>query len=140
MGPSRKPYRYLDHTADLGIEVRGETLSALLANTGRAIFETQIFGRLRADKKKSINIQSDSLEDLFIDWCRELLYNFSVHGFMPRDYEISIEDFSIHAHLRGDVYDEKRHRIRIEIKNPTYHELAIEKREKGFRARIIFDV
>jgi SHS2 domain-containing protein len=140
MARAPKPYRYLDHTADLGVEVSGKTLPELLANTGRAIFETQIHGKLRTHKEKSINLQSDSLEDLFIDWCRELLYNFSVHGFIPRDYEISVEDFAIHANLRGDIYDAKRHRVRIEIKNPTYHNLAIEKIEDGFCARIIFDV
>ncbi|MGB7054136.1 MAG: archease [bacterium] len=140
MARAPKSYRYLDHTADLGIEVRGKTMPELLANAGRAIFETQIHGKLRTDKEKSFRVKSDSLEDLFIDWCRELLYNFSVHGFIPSEYEISVEDFSIHAHLRGDAYDAKRHRVRMEIKNPTYHGLAIEKEENGFCARIIFDV
>ena len=135
-----KPYRYLDHTADLGIEVVGKTLSELLANTGRAIFETQICGKIKTNKEKAMHVKSDSLEDVFMDWCRELLYNFSVNGFIPKNYEISVKDFSIHAQLRGDVYDTKRHRIRMEIKNPTYHDLTIEKNEEGFLARIIFDV
>lgn len=140
MARMKKPYRYIDHTADLGVEVVGADIIDLFANVGRAIFETQIRGKLKSDKEKSIVIQGESLEDLFIDWCRELLYNFSVDGFIPSDYQIRIKGYSLRAQLQGDLYDPKRHRIRIEIKNPTYHNLEIEKDEKGFRARIIFDV
>ena len=140
MSRAPKSYRYLDHTADLGIEVSGKDLPRLLANTGRAIFETQIKGKIRNDRVKKITVQSESLEDLLVDWCRELLFNFSVKGFIPRDYDISIKTYTLHARLRGDRYDAKRHRVRIEIKNPTYHELAIEQNDKGLHARIIFDV
>ena len=140
MARSRKSYRYLDHTADLGIEVSGKTIPKLLENVGLAIFETQIRGKIRRDKEQSVRLKSDSMEDLFIDWCRELLYYFSVHAFIPCDYDISVEDLSLHAHLRGDTFDAARHHIRIEIKNPTYHDLKVEKNEQGFLARIIFDV
>lgn len=93
-----------------------------------------------AEKECSIKLHGESLDDLFIDWCRELLYNFSVHGFIPVDYDVSVEGFTLRAHLHGDVYDAKRHRVKLEIKNPTYHKFAIEKRRDGLRARIIFDV
>ena len=140
MPRTTKPYRYLDHTADLGIEVSGTTISHLLENIGRAIFETQIRGKIKADTERSFVLKSDSIEDLFIDWCRELLYYFSVHAFIPCDYDIVVEDLSLHAHLRGDTFDSTRHHVRIEIKNPTYHDLRIEKNDQGFLARIIFDV
>ena len=135
-----KPYRYLDHTADLGLEVSGKTLAELFANTGRAIFETQISGKVKTDKKKSITLQSESIEDLYLDWCRELLFDFSVESFIPAHYDVSIQDFGLEARLRGDRYDPKRHHVRIEIKNPTYHDLSITKNAGIFRARIIFDV
>jgi SHS2 domain-containing protein len=140
MASMKKPYRYLDHTADLGIEVWGANIAEMFANVGRAIFETQVSGKLKSNKEKSIVLQCESLEDLFIDWCRELLYNFSVNSFIPSDYQICIEGYSLRAQMRGDLYDPKRHRIRIEIKNPTYHGLKVKKNEEGFRARIIFDV
>jgi len=140
MARMKKPYRYIDHTADLGVEVLGVDITDLFANVGRAIFETQVRGKLKSDNEKSIVIQGESLEDLFIDWCRELLYNFSVDGFIPANYQICIKGYSLQAKLHGDLYDPKRHRIRIEIKNPTYHNLQIEKDDQGFRAKIIFDV
>jgi SHS2 domain-containing protein len=136
----KKPFRYLDHTADLGIEVFGENLNALFTNIGKAIFETQIQGKVRARKEKSMSIKSESLEDLFIDWCRELLYDFSVSSFIPCEYTISIENLSLHAQMRGDDFDPTRHQVKLEIKNPTYHKLSVKKQDDNYCARIIFDV
>lgn len=136
----KKPYRYLDHTADLGIEIWGKDLDDLFVNIGRAIFETQVRGTIRADAKRSIEVRSDSLEDLAIDWCRELLYAFAVQGFMPREYDLHVRDNSLRADLRGDEFDPRRHRVKLEIKNPTYHDLSVEEIDRGYKARIIFDV
>lgn len=135
-----KDYQYLDHTADLGIEVHGQTLEALFRNIGIAIFETQLSGELKEKEEESIVLSSDSCEELFVDWCRELLYNFSVKGFIPKNYNISITDFSLRAELQGDKLDIKRHTIKTEIKNVTYHDLQIGKLNDHYQARVIFDV
>lgn len=140
MNAMGKPYRYIEHTADLGIEVVGTTLEDLLINTGTAIFETQITGSIEEKKEITISITAESLEDLLIDWCRELLYNFSVHGFIPREYFVSLNKMRLKARLCGDVFDEKRHKTKLEIKNPTYHNLHIKKTDAGYQATIIFDV
>jgi len=136
----RKPYRYIDHTADLGIEVWAKSAEELFINIGQAIFETQIAGDVRADLERHITLQAGSLEELFVDWCRELLYNFSVEGFIPATYDVEITGLSLDAHLRGDAFDLKCHRVKIEIKNPTYHNLMIKGERNGIRAKIIFDV
>lgn len=135
-----KNYRYLDHTADLGIEVHGKTLEKLFANIGIAIFDTQISGELRDKEELYIVLSNDSREELFMDWCRELLYNFSVKGFIPKKYRISIKDLSLQALLLGDKLNLKRHSIKTEIKNVTYHDLEICKINDLYRARVIFDV
>lgn len=133
-------YKYIDHTADLGIEVYGKTLKELFINIGKAIFETQISGKIEKKKEIKIKIKSESIEDMFIDWCRELLYNFSVKGFIPQNYEISIKDLSLTANLSGDIFASNRHKIKIEIKNPTYHNLELKKTNEHYQATIIFDV
>ncbi|KPJ72461.1 hypothetical protein AMJ52_06260 [candidate division TA06 bacterium DG_78] len=135
-----KYYEYIDHTADLGIRVYGKTRQDLCINIARAIFETQIEGEIEPVKKMNIVITSESQEDLLIDWCRELLYNFSVHGFIPKTYEISIKNTSLTAHLVGDTFDAQRHTVQLEIKNVTYHDFRIEKKGEYYQVSIIFDV
>lgn len=136
----KKPYHYLDHTADLGVEICGQGLEDLFQNIGRAIFETQIIGAIREDKKQKIELTSDTLDDLVIDWCRELLYIFSVKGFIPKEYKLRIKDNLLQAHLSGDRFDAKRHRIKIEIKTPTYHDFLLQEENGNYKTRIIFDV
>jgi SHS2 domain-containing protein len=135
-----KNYQYLDHTADLGIEVQGKTLEELFENIGIAIFETQIAGTVRAVETRNIELFNDLLEELFVDWCRELLYDFAVYGFIPKIYEISIENKKLRARLQGESLDLKRHKIKTEIKNVTYHDLTIRKINDHFQATVIFDV
>lgn len=137
---SMTPYRFLDHTADLGIEVTGSSLNELFTVIGTVIFELQVKGPLEDRKSVTITCSSDSLEDLFVDWCRELLYNFAVRGFIPNTYNITLHDHSLTAHLRGDVFDTDRHSIKTEIKNVTYHDLCVEQTDTGYRATAVFDV
>lgn len=135
-----RPYRYLDHTADLGIEVNGATFEELLVNVGKAIFETQIKGTVRLHETATVKIKADSREDLFMDWCRELLYLFSVRHFIPARYILDLRKLSLTATLNGDIFDPERHTVRIEIKNPTYHNFQIEELPEHLSATIIFDV
>jgi SHS2 domain-containing protein len=133
-------YRYLDHTADLGVEIEADTLEALFITAGRAIFETQIRGPVALDREIVFELNAESLEDLFIDWCRELLYRFSVQGFIPHQYNLAIAGFRLKAVIKGGSFDPAQHAVKLEIKNPTYHDLKIEKLPDLYRATIVFDV
>lgn len=133
-------YRYIDHTADLGIDVSGTSFEDLLVTIARSIFETQIAGSFEKKESKTIECTGDSLEDLLVDWCRELLYHFQVHGFIPVTYMIKRNDLHISAQVDGDIYDHIRHSIKTDIKNVTYHNLSIEKTAQGYRTIVIFDI
>lgn len=133
------PYRYLDHTADLGLEITSASLTDLFADTGRAIFETQVAGPMLEDQERTFTLSAGSLEDLFLDWCRELIYNFSVGGFVPRTYDLKIQDLTLRAKIRGGLFDPEKNKVKLEIKNPTYHKLKVEKITDGYRATIILD-
>ena len=105
----KKSYKYIDHTADLGIQVSGSKFEALLINIGKALFETQIRGIVKSIKEVALHVKSDTRDELFIDWCRELLYLFSVDHFIPKEYTIDLADLSLSANLKGDIFDPKRH-------------------------------
>jgi len=133
-------YRYIDHTADLGIEVSGTSFEDLLVTIARSIFETQIKGRLEKKESKTIHCRGDSREDLLVDWCRELLYLNQVHGFIPMTYTITRHNLRLSAEVKGDIFDGTRHSIKTEIKNVTYHDLSIIRNDRGYCTTVIFDV
>ena len=137
---ARKKFEYLNHTADLGIRVFGSTVEELFINTAQAIFEIQISGKLVVKQEIEIAVEAENLEELLIDWCRELLYNFSVHRFIPMNYDISLQQLKLSARINGDLLDLKRHKIKTDIKNVTYHNLTVKKQKNGYEATIVFDV
>lgn len=134
-------YKYINHTADLGIEVEANSIEEVFIDVAKGIFEIQINGKVFKKKELEFKIESNSLEELLIEWCRELIYNFSVKGFIPAEYRIEITpDYGLKADLKGDIFDNKRHKIKLEVKNATYHNLSIQKINDIYKARVIFDV
>lgn len=134
------PWRYLDHTADLGLEIEGQTLAGLFVNTGRAIFATMVRGPVTGDRAVSFRLAADSREDLLLEWCRELLYRFSVKNYVPCRYDVRITGLKLTARLRGGRFDPGRHAVKMEIKNATYHHLKVTGSSGCFKAVIVFDV
>ena len=49
-------------------------------------------------------------------------------------------EWSLEAAVRGEKFDPQRHRVKIEIKTPTYHMFSITQDANGYKATVIFDV
>ncbi len=134
-------YRYINHTADIGFEIYGRDLKELFKNAAFALFDnmTELRNVQRREKRRVI-LSSDTLQELFLDWLRELLFIFSTEFFIPKEIEmITLKQKRLEAELSGEVFDKKRHKIKIEIKNPTYHMFSFKKIPEGYTARVIFD-
>jgi SHS2 domain-containing protein len=141
LGRGRK-YRFLDHTADLGILVYGRDLEELFANAGEAFFDIITdLRRVREDTEKTIRVESSSLEDLMVNWLGELLYLHDVDGLLFKSFSIDeLRDGTMKARARGEPFQEERHFIKTEIKAVTYHQLQVKEERGRWMARIIFDV
>jgi SHS2 domain-containing protein len=137
-------YQLLEHTADLKVEIYGRDLNELFVNAAFMIFDVMLeLERVAPVEVQTVAIKSADLAELFLDWLRELLYLFSVRGFVPGRVEIeqlAAEPALIKAVLAGETYDPGRHGLKIEIKTPTYHQYALERVPDGYRATVIFDV
>ncbi len=135
-------YKYLDHTSDLGVEIYGKNLNELFSNGLFAIFDNILdLETVEVNETKEINIASQSLEELLFDWFRELLFIFATEFFVAKEVkEIKIENNQLFAIITGEKFDKCRHRIKIEIKTPTYHMFSIQKNDAGYKATVIFDV
>ncbi len=143
------PYRLLDHTADLYVEIYGRDLPELFSNAALMLFDTMLeLQKVREVIQEEVEINSPDLEELFLDWLRELLYRFATRGFVITRAEITALDpqrAQLRAKIHGETYDPQRHGLKIEIKTPTYHHFAIERttlpdNTPGYTARLVFDV
>lgn len=137
-----KKYRLLDHTADIGLEAWGDTKEEALAATVEAMFDLIVDNEsVSAREEKKIAAGGVDTSDMLINLLREALYLFHGKSWLCKICEImEVNEEKISARLLGEPYDEKKHQLKMEIKAVTYHTLKIEKRENGWRARVIFDV
>lgn len=135
-------YEVLDHTADLKIEVKGATLSDLYINAGRALFDLIAAFEDRAEEDYiSICVSGEDEADLLVNWLRELLYLFNGKELLMNSIVIlSLENLTLTARVGVISHDPNELEIDYEIKAVTYHQARVERRSRGFVARVIFDL
>jgi len=137
-----KKYKIFDHTADLGIEIVGDTPAHLFENAVLAMADlTADTSRVKAMQTKVIKASGTDWDDLWVNFLREILYTINGERFLIKDGRIrQIDDALVTVELRGESFDPDRHRIKTEIKAVTYHQAAIKNVEHGWQGRVILDV
>jgi SHS2 domain-containing protein len=137
-----KDYEFIEHTADIGIRVKGKELVALFRNAALAMFD------IAAQKKESqagkktrikIGLKAGNLDELFVNWLNELLSLSATKYLIFSDFQINKLDKTI---LEAVAIGENiaNYKINTEIKAATYHQLKLEEDKTGWQAEIIFDV
>ena len=137
-----KRFDIFDHTADIGIIVRGETLKALFENAGKGFFH--LITDLRKVKRRierRVNIKGESLDRLMVDWLSELLYLHDVENLLFRGFEVdSVGEDGLKAIVKGEPFQEGIHVIKTEVKAVTYHQIEVRQENGRWRAQIILDL
>ena len=138
-----KPYEYLEHTADMGLLVRGENLSELLRNAARGLFETMAVVNT-IDEIVSIEIQltAESVEELFVTWLDELIFRHETEEIFFKRADIHrCSETEMSASVYGESVNFDKHEVYTEIKSVTYHQLEVlQKSDGNWRAQVIFDL
>jgi SHS2 domain-containing protein len=139
---SQQRYRVFDHTADLGLEIYGTDEKELFLNAAFAVFDTMTeLDHVSAHEKRHFSVEGSDREDLLINFLREILYMYNGEGFLLKDSSISdIGNRHVIGTVRGEVFDPEKHRIKMEIKAVTYHQIEVGKTPHGWKGRVIFDV
>ncbi|MFH0960798.1 MAG: archease [Pseudomonadota bacterium] len=137
-------WKLLEHPADIRIEVYGKSAEQVFVNSAVAMTSI-ITGTTEHPPKlssKKLVLVSDSLQDLLVDWLRELLFLLTVERFVFCDASLKIDETNpIEAIVLGYFVEfPDQFRDGVEIKGVTYHGLLFEKTCDGFVAQVIFDV
>ena len=132
-------FEILEHEADVGLSISGKTLEELFKNAALALFSliTDI-EHVEATTTRNIYISGDG--GLLIVFLNELLYVLDTERFLVKDLSVSIEGERLEACVQGEIFDEKKHTMRMEIKAVTYHGFSIEKERDALKARVILDI
>lgn len=141
----KKSFRIIEHTADIGIEVRGRTLARLFENAARGMFSLLADpGKVRPDRKLRVSAEGNDRENLLVNWLNELLYLQSVKKMIFSGFEIKSmsreRGYRLSAEIRGRKLAPEDKPLEFELKAATYHGLKIRSSARGYAARIIFDI
>lgn len=135
------PWRIVDHTADIRVEVCGTDPPELFLNAARAL--TELLGSEpapSAEHELELFLDAAGVDELMVDWLREILFYNQARGWIFARAAIQrLSDTTLTARLffgnrqEGDEPD-------FEIKAVTYHGLTVEKTDAGYCAKILFDI
>jgi SHS2 domain-containing protein len=136
--------RYIEHTADAGVEITAVSREELFVLGARALYQLVLdYGAVRAEGEQSLRLEAADFAELFHEWLAELLYLLDARGwaFKKFAFEFGEEGAKVAATMLGEEVDAARHGVHGEIKNVTYEDFAVESRDDGgFVARVIFDM
>jgi SHS2 domain-containing protein len=132
-------HRWVDHTAEVQLQVGAESLAGLAAEAGRALGLLLLRDRSPepAGEARTIEILSVDRDALLVDWLNELLFLAEVERWVAVEFDVTeISSERLEASARGVPVDEPP----ALVKAATFHGLAVEERDGGLQAEVIFDV
>jgi SHS2 domain-containing protein len=135
-------FNTIEHTADIGIEVEAGTLEELFAGAAQAMFSIMVADdSVLPAVDRRVKLEAADLGELMFRWLNELIYFVSGEGLLMSKFDVTrVEECRLDAVVSGEPIDAARHDLELEIKGATYYELAVERRDGEWYARVIFDV
>ena len=140
-----KAYELIEHTADIGIRVKGNDLKELFRNAAAAMFDIIAQKKPHTAHRTSyidkiiIKQKAEDLEELFVNWLNELLSLSAAKERIFSDFTFrKLDEHNLEAVAMGE--DIKNYKVNTEIKAATYHELKLAQAKTGWQAEVILDV
>lgn len=135
------PYRFIDHTADVGVEATGATLEEAFAATVLGMFAVICDPDLVERREvKSVQAKADTPERLVFRLLDECIYLHSTETWLAGRVTVSLKDGQATATLEGEPIDPARHTELTEVKAPTKHQLEVDPDGDPVRIQVIFDL
>ncbi len=152
-------YEIFEHTADVGIRVRADSLAELFADAARGLFSIMVASpdAVRTVETAAFDLRGDNIEELLHDWLAELLYTFAAKRIVLSEFQVRIDEdekigeesnhadtiagpLRLTATARGEPIDLKRHEIDVEVKAITWHGFSVKQQDGRWVAEVIVDI
>ncbi|WEU40922.1 MAG: archease [Candidatus Odinarchaeum yellowstonii] len=140
-----KGYRELPHTADVYLEVYAPSLNEAFEQAGVALFDVMTdISSVDAKLSTSFKIEAEDLYSLLFEYIRELLFLVDTEECLFKDFNVEIKNdndkYKLYATVKGEKIDFNKHRLKTEIKAPTYAQMEILTSEKQVVLRFVVDI
>jgi protein archease len=133
-------FEFLEHTADIGLHLTGETPEEVLEAAGRGLAALQGAWFPGTGDERTVEVSAGDLGGLLVSWLDELLYLHEAEDVVFGGFRV---DLAGEGRLRADVRTAPRGDRSLEaagVKAATYHRLRFEEGNGGWVADVYLDV
>lgn len=131
-------YRWVEHTAELQLEIDAPTEEAVFADALAALGELLVEDALSQPGdvvSLEVTLAGTDRALLLADWLDELVFHAETEGLVP----VGVERIELNGSLTA-VIRAFRAASRPLVKGITHHGLAFDRAGAGFRATVVLDV
>jgi len=143
----RKPFEFLEHTADLYIAAYGESLEEAFENAASAMFEGMTdLNKVQSKLEDTVEVDGHDEQALLYNWLEALLVKFDILGNLYSRFKVTSiaktsVGFKLKAKIRGEPFNPEKHLSKVGVKAVTYHQMEILKDAKGaVTVKFILDI
>jgi len=137
-------FNFIDHTADIAVEVKADSLEELFIASALAFKET-VFepDSIISKEQHHLKLNSHSLESLLVNFLNELNFRLTSQKKIVKNFtDVKIyqndDNWNLECTLHESEVDEDK--IKTEIKSVTYHQMDLRKTDEGYKTIIVFDI
>jgi len=133
-------FKFIEHTADIGLIAYGQTLAEAYANAAYGMFSIIAeLDNVREVESRQVELTEDDSESLLFGWLNRLLYIFDVEKLLFKRFDITeFDGCHLKATCYGERYDPSRHKTKLGVKSATYHLMKVNAQRN--QVQVIFDV
>lgn len=138
-----QPYEDLDHTADVGVRVRGASAEEALARLVLAFASLAAGGgEVAVEREERVVVDGGpGLAGSAVALLRELLYRLATEGLVPAACEVLSADASgAEAAIAFGRRDPVLHAEGADLKAVTWHAARLEREGDGWVGQAVFDI
>jgi len=142
LAPASAMYRFVAHTADLGLRVTAPSLEELFADAAAGLTAVIVAdpSRIRPRETEAFAVSGADPSWLLVDWLAEVLAAFELRRMLFAEFAVTVGRDGLRAVARGERHDPARHALVHEVKAVTQHGLDVRRTATGWEATVILDV
>ena len=135
-------YRILEHPADVGIEAFGHSLKEAFEYAALGLTSIIVEpASVDPSEQRFVSLKGTDPENLLVRWLSEIIYLYDGEDFLISDVVISrLAHGELDATLTGEKVIEGKHKLKMDVKAITYHQLKVDETREGVVIRVFVDI
>jgi SHS2 domain-containing protein len=135
-------FRILEHPSDVGIEAFGLNLNEAFEYAALGLTSIIVEpASVDPCDQRFVSLKGTDPENLLVRWLSEIIYLYDGEDFLVSDVKITrLSHGELDATLVGETVIESKHKLRMDVKAITYHQLKVDETPEGVLLRVFLDI